>query len=58
MGMKEFEQWFEDWNRTKPAKYPTVSFSFVGETSPEAEIEVQTKLVLALMDVDLQKVYT
>ena len=54
----EFERKIEEWNRTKPDKYPTFSFSFVGETSPEAELKLQTELVLALMDIDLQKIYT
>ena len=56
--MNLLDKKIEEWNRTKPDKYPTFSYSFVGETSKEAEIELQTKLVLALMDVHLQKIYT
>lgn len=53
-----FEQKIEEWNRIKPAKYPTFSFSFVGETSPAAELEVQTNIVFALMDIDIKRIYT
>lgn len=48
-----FEQRLEMLNREtkeKKLKRPEFAFSFVGETSKEAEIELQTKFVLALMD--------
>lgn len=57
MRLNKFEQTINEWNRTKPDKYPTFSYSFVGETSPEAELELQTKLVMALLDIDLLKIY-
>lgn len=32
---------------------PIFGFSFVGETSPEAELDIQTKFLLALMDINV-----
>lgn len=52
-----FEKRIEEWNKNKPAKYPTFTFSFVGETSEEAELDVQTKLVMCLLDLDLNKIF-
>ena len=39
------------------AKEPQFTYSFVGETSPQAELEVQTKFLLMLMDVNLMKIF-
>ena len=38
-------------------KEPQFTYSFVGETSPQAELEVQTKFLLMLMDVNLMKIF-
>lgn len=38
-------------------KEPQFGFKFVGETSPEAELEVQTKFLLALMDIDFLRAF-
>lgn len=39
-------------NKTKAAKEPEFGFCFVGETSPEAELNVQAKFLIALMDIN------
>ncbi len=52
-----FEQKIDEWNRTRGPKDPSFSFSFVGETSKEAELDVQTKFVMCLLDLDLNKMF-
>lgn len=39
-------------NKTKAEKEPEFGFCFVGETSPEAELNVQAKFLIALMDIN------
>lgn len=36
---------------------PLFGFNFVGETSPEAELEVQTKFLLALIDINAMRIF-
>lgn len=38
-------------------KEPQFGFSFVGETSPEAELELQTKFILALININATKIF-
>lgn len=50
-----FEKRLEILNRETKEKNlnrPEFAFSFAGETSKEAELELQTKFVLALIDFD------
>lgn len=44
-------------HRNSGGKEPQFSFSFVGETSPEAELELQTKFILALIDINATKIF-
>lgn len=55
-----FEQRIEAINaehKNSGGKEPQFGFSFVGETSPEAELQVQTKFILALLDINAMKIF-
>lgn len=47
-----FEMRIDKLNRERGPKEPKYSFGFVGETSPESELDVQTKFILALTDIN------
>lgn len=38
-------------------KEPQFVYSFVGETSPEAELEIQTKFLLMLIDINIMRIF-
>ena len=51
MSKTVFEQRIEYMNAHRKKGEPLYAFSFVGETSPEAELELQTNFVLMLLGV-------